>query len=195
MHFGIDYGSKLAGTTAICFEKSKQLYVLQSIKKKDADTFVRQQINDLKPTHVFLDAPLSLPQIYVQPNKDNTTPDFFFRSCDKSLRAMSPMFLGGLTARAMKLSYQYLNSNVLFFETYPSFLVKTLFPETIIYKKKTVEIKSFIELLQPSLPFQLGTLPTNWHQVDAILAWLSGHRFLQGIAQQVGEKSEGIIIV
>ena len=37
IHLGIDYGSKLAGTTVICFEKNKQLHFLQSEKKKDAD--------------------------------------------------------------------------------------------------------------------------------------------------------------
>lgn len=194
MHLGIDYGSKIAGTTVICFEKSEQLHLLQSEKKKDADAFVQQKIMELKPTHIFIDAPLSLPAVYSQAsNVEN--PDFFFRQCDKELRAMSPMFLGGLTARAMKLQRKHLNTNVLFVETYPSYLVKTLFPDTSIYKKKTLEIGAFLEILQPQLPYELDEKPTNWHQVDGILAWLSGYRFFQKKVLKIGVEKEGLIIV
>jgi predicted nuclease with RNAse H fold len=194
MHFGIDYGSKLAGTTVICFEKNGQLHLLQSEKKKDADAFVKQQIDEYQPNHIFIDAPLSLPAAYFYPEK-SAEPNFFFRQCDKELRAMSPMFLGGLTARAMKLKYHYLNSSPLFFETYPSFLVKTLFPDVLIYKKKKVEIADFLNLLKPVLPLDLTEIPTNWHQIDSILAWLSGHRFFTKKALKIGDAKEGIIIV
>ena len=170
------------------------LHVVQSEKKKDADAFIKQQINTLKPTQIFIDAPLSLPLAYFQKEQQDN-PDFFFRKCDKTLCAMSPMFLGGLTARAMKLRHNYLNTNILFSETYPSYLVKTLFSDTLIYKKKTVEIPEFLKLLISKLPFNLQDTPTNWHQVDGILAWLSGHRFLQGTALEIGEKEEGVIII
>lgn len=194
MHFGIDYGSKLAGTTVICFEKNGQLHLLQSEKKKDADAFIKQQIAALKPDHIFIDAPLSLPAAYFHSEK-SAEPNFFFRQCDKELRAMSPMFLGGLTARAIKLKHNYLNTNILFFETYPSFLVKTLFPDVLIYKKKKEEIVDFSKLLTPILPIKLAENPTNWHQVDSILAWLSGHRFFIKKALEIGDAKEGIITV
>lgn len=193
-HFGIDYGAKTAGTTAICFKKNDELHVLQSVKKKNADAFIKKTIDSLTPTHVFIDAPLSLPIAYFQKDP-NDKPDFFFRQCDKKLGGMSPMFLGGLTARAMKLQYSYLNTNVLFIETYPSYLVKTMFSETLIYKKKTSEIESFMEILTPNLPFALAEPPSNWHQVDSILAWLSGHRFFQKKALEIGHKKEGVIVV
>ena len=41
---GIDYGSKLAGTTVICYKKEGRLQLLQSEKKSDADAFVSQFI-------------------------------------------------------------------------------------------------------------------------------------------------------
>ncbi|MFT4761231.1 MAG: putative nuclease with RNAse H fold [Paraglaciecola sp.] len=194
MHFGIDYGSKIAGTTVICYKKNGKLHLLQSEKKKDADAFLKQQIDSLKPSQIFIDAPLSLPAAYFQ-KETIAEPNFFFRKCDKELRAMSPMFLGGLTARAMKLKHNYLNSSTLFFETYPSFLVKTLFPDILVYKKKQAEIGDFLKLLQPILPLKLAKMPTNWHQVDGILAWLSGHRYLSGWALEIGEIEEGIITV
>ena len=102
MHIGIDYGAKLAGTTAICFEQSGQLKIWQSEKKKDADKFVQESIKQLQPTTVFIDAPLSLPLAYFGEGEN-----YFYRECDKILKGMSPMFLGGLTARAMRLAKPY----------------------------------------------------------------------------------------
>ena len=91
MHFGIDYGSKLAGTTVITYDIDRVLYQLQSDKKSDADKFVLNHVTDLKPDAIYLDAPLSLPKAYFGEGDD-----FFYRKGDKELRAMSPMFLGGL---------------------------------------------------------------------------------------------------
>ena len=61
MHLGIDYGAKLAGTTAVCYEQNGQFHLLQSERKKDADKFIHQTIEKLQPATVFIDAPLSLP--------------------------------------------------------------------------------------------------------------------------------------
>lgn len=190
MHFGIDYGSKLAGTTTICFVKNKELRVLQSEKKKDADSFIKHLIDQERPSKIFLDAPLSLPNAYSEKG-DN----FFFRECDKELKAMSPMFLGGLTARAMKLAYEYKDADLDFHEVYPGYLVKLLFPEVRFYKKKAIDIPTFLDLLTPFLPFPITSKMENWHQVDGLLAWLSGYRFQETQAILIGDKAEGIIII
>ena len=40
MHLGIDYGAKLAGTTAICYEQAGRLQIVQSENKNPpTDTF------------------------------------------------------------------------------------------------------------------------------------------------------------
>jgi hypothetical protein len=98
MILSIDYGSKLAGTTAVCFEKNNQLHLAQSVKKQDADAWLRQLISTKKPAAVYIDAPLSLPGVYRGEGSD-----YFYRAGDRAVGAMSPMFLGGLTARAMQL--------------------------------------------------------------------------------------------
>lgn len=90
MHLGIDYGSKLAGTTAICYQEGDALTIIQSEKKQDADRFINDTVESLKPEQIFIDAPLSLPAAYFG-NGD----DYFYRDCDRQLKAMSPMFLGG----------------------------------------------------------------------------------------------------
>ena len=100
-HIGIDYGSKMAGTTVIAYLKSGKLHFAQSQKKKDADLFVENWVAQHQPRAIFLDAPLSLPGVYTEPEAYD---DYFYRAGDRLLRAMSPMFLGGLTARAMRLS-------------------------------------------------------------------------------------------
>ena len=99
MLVGIDYGSKLAGTTVLAYTEGEEIKILQSQKKQDADQFILNFLKISSPELVGIDAPLSLPGAFRALNNE-----FFYREADKELNAMSPMFLGGLTARAMKLS-------------------------------------------------------------------------------------------
>lgn len=185
MHIALDYGSKLAGTTAVCFEKNKRLHLLQSAKKQDADEWLRRLIAEKKPDAVYIDAPLSLPGIY-----RGEGCDYFYRAADRALGAMSPMFLGGLTARAMQLRAGF--PELPFYEIYPAQLVRTLFPGTFFYKK---DLPTFFEKLAERLPFSFENEPANWHQADAALAWLSGWRHGNGEALAFGEAGEGVIWV
>ncbi len=188
MHFGIDYGSKLAGTTVICFDQSSCLHFIQSEKKKDADAMVLENSSMRQPTLVALDAPLSLPPAYFDKGDD-----FFYRICDRKLKAMSPMFLGGLTARAMRLQSALTKQQIPVIETYPAQVVKELLANTGFYQKKSKDIKPFIDLLNIVLPYPFVDPPDNWHQIDAALAWWAGFRYLTNKAIPYGETSEGII--
>lgn len=190
MHLGIDYGAKLAGTTAICYEKTGMLVIQQSEEKKDADKFIQKIVHELQPSTIFIDAPLSLPLAYFGEG-DN----YFYRACDKELQAMSPMFLGGLTARAIKLSKPFEEEGISFFETYPSQIVKHYLTETEGYKKQKIYLAAFLKVLEKKLPYRLATLPTNWHQVDSILAWWTGWRYKNGAIKIYGDKKEGLIYV
>jgi len=178
---GIDFGASKAGTTAICYLQSEWLQVVQSIKGENADQFLRQQLDIIKPEQVFIDAPLSLPGGYFQMNDD-----YMFRRCDRELSAMSPMFLGGLTARAMKLKAELKRCE--FFETYPTALARQL------------EIKSYKERppvwndLERCLPYPLKK-PSSIHGYDAVLAWLSGYRHAKSEALEFGDEHEGVIVV
>ncbi|MEM6316443.1 MAG: hypothetical protein AAF960_02175 [Bacteroidota bacterium] len=190
-HIGIDYGAKLAGTTAICFEKEQQLVIWQSEKKKDADAFVQKTIRQLQPSAVFIDAPLSLPLAYFGEG-DN----YFYRDCDKELKAMSPMFLGGLTARAIKLSKPFKDNGITFYETYPAQIVKHyLIDSTEGYKKQKSFLPAFCKVLEEKMAISFLETPTNWHQVDSVLAWWAGQRFEQGNVKFYGYEKEGLIYV
>jgi predicted nuclease with RNAse H fold len=190
---GIDFGSQNAGTTVICFSENKQLKFISSEKNKSADDFLISQIDKISPEFVFIDAPLSLPAIYRESDKYS---DYFFRECDKTLKAMSPMFIGGLTARAIKIKDFLEKKNIKVFEIYPSHLAKILNLKDHDYKGQKSSIGIVLDLIfkeYPHLKFE-AELKT-WHEVDSFLAYISGYRYINNQAQIYGNIQEGIIIV
>ena len=188
MYIGIDYGSKLAGTTAICYKKEGKLCLTQTKLKEDADAFIKNFVETHKPEKIFIDAPLSLPPAFFGKGDD-----FFYRSCDRELSAMSPMFLGGLTARAMKLKHELTEEGRLFIEIYPSIRGKAINAD--IYKKDKLNIDSYLQILLEVVEEDFDHVPKNWHQIDAVLAWLIGKDFIEGKATSYGDAEEGLIWV
>lgn len=188
---GIDYGSKLAGTTAICRNDSG-LRFLQSETGKDADRFILDFVEKHRPRQIFIDAPLSLPLAY----RDNAADDFFYRRCDRELNAMSPMFLGGLTARAMRLKRQLESRGIRLFESYPGGLARQLANEipglTEAYK---TDLETFSCLISNFFGVTLESLPSTWHQADAMLAWIVGKRFESNRHLEIGDPREGVIFI
>lgn len=188
---GIDYGSKLAGTTVICCvfdDDSARFY--SSEKGKDADVFVLETLTKLEVDLVFLDAPLSLPAKYFGNGES-----YFYRLCDTQLKAMSPMFLGGLTARAIQLKDQLNDKGIKVQETYPAALVRILEIEGYFKKKGLQPLDEFITNLAKICPLKLASKITNWHHADAFLAAFSGYRFQNNQANIYGNPDEGVIVV
>ena len=184
MLVGIDYGSKLAGTTVIASLGSDNvIQLISSDKKQDADEMIRCEMDRLHPSLVGIDAPLSLPSVYQGKGED-----YFYRQCDRQLRAMSPMFLGGLTARAMKLNAQL---EVPLIEVYPGALARAKSFEEFNYKQKTVAYEKILSSLDWACEY--AALPENGHQLDAILALYITWRFKNNQAEQVGDPDEGLI--
>lgn len=188
---GIDYGSKLAGTSAIVFaDSNNQLIVLQSEKKKDADKWLIKNVEENCLKELFIDAPLTLPEVY----RLGGNGDFFYRSADRELKCMSPMFLGGLTARAMRLRQTLMTSGIDCFETYPAALAKACKLENYGYKKNGLQdCIQEIQALMPEGYTHDKDQITNWHRFDALLAWISGHALRRGAGEWVGEQQEGRI--
>lgn len=188
IHFGIDYGSKLAGTTAICFNKDEELVILNSKKKKDSDQFIADAIEELGPTKIYLDAPLSLPAAFFGKGAN-----FHFRTCDVLTSAMSPMFLGGLTARAMKLKHAH--STVDFYECYPGYYIRKVLEASEHYnKKEKIPNTQILSLIQKQMSHKLPIIE-SYHQLDAIICWLSGLRHIKNQHLVLGDENEGVIIV
>lgn len=199
---GVDYGAKLAGTTVIAeLHKGQALATIslrQSNKNEDADDMLQGYISSAllrqAPLLIFFDAPLSLPGVYTQPQ--NYT-DYFYRAGDKLLHAMSPMFLGGLTARAMRLKALFNQEQVRFFETYPAAQAKRLALKALDYKGDKAAIPAVWAAIQSAPEWQgidtVAVTPQNWHQVDALLALLGALRYVHQTHTCVGDEAEGAI--
>lgn len=185
-HIGIDFGAKRSGKTAACFRFEGEWFLEQSIKDTDADAFVQALIQTRDFRHIFMDAPMSLPSVYTGGEGD----DYFYRRADREARAMSPMFLGGLTARAMQLKDTWIAQDRKVFEAYPAGLVRELGLKDS-YKKN---LPHFTLLLRENTGHDLPE-PANWHQADAILAWLTGERVLTDRHLTLGDPAEGLICI
>jgi len=186
---GIDYGSKLAGTTVVARAENGKVHFAQSMKNKDADQFILDQLHSVEPLAIFLDAPLSLPAAYFGRGED-----YFYRSADRALKAMSPMFLGGLTARAMRLKQKLIKCGHQVLEVYPGGLARQIGLPKDQYKKQKVHLPAVLNLLTTQIPikFVKSDLIT-WHHVDALLACWTGLRYFLGEAESFGNEEEGEI--
>ncbi len=197
--YGIDYGSKRAGTTVVAFlaENGKSVEFAASAKKQDADAFLLRFFAERPPGFIFLDAPLSLPEVYhgILP-VNGSEPDFFYRPCDRELGAMSPLFLGGLTARAMRLAFHLRKQGWVVQETYPGALAQHLGIKSHGYKESKNALPACTHVLKAEFP-QLDTsaeLP-DWHHFDAWLALCSALRHSSGKAIKIGEGQSASIII
>ena len=190
---GIDYGSKLAGTSVIAFLNSKgQIEFAQSQKKQDADAMIVDWIKTNHPSQVFIDAPLSLPLVYLDKQRAG---DYFYRKADKEIKAMSPMFLGGLTARAMRLKNLLEEEVGLIQEVYPGGLARHLELPKQAYKKEKTHLEPLSQSICQKFNVLLHSSVQNWHQFDALLAYCIGIRYNNGENLKFGDPQEGLIIV
>ena len=190
--FGVDYGSKYAGTTVVAMFDNDKVIFKQSKVNINADNFLIKLITNQLPELVFIDAPLSLPGVYFEPGKFS---DYFYRQSDREAGAMSPMFLGGLTARAMQLKDQLSDTNISFKETYPGGLAKKLNLKEIGYKKKASHCDDVMCFLEDFSGFNVEkNIVLTWHHVDALLTLVSAKRYFSGEHTILGDPEEGQII-
>lgn len=187
---GIDYGSKLAGTTvlAIFDTNTKQILLQQSSKKQDADALVLSVLREHPADIVGIDAPLSLPGVYTGLEGHH---DFHYRAADRQAKAMSPMFLGGLTARAMKLASEI---DAMIIEVYPKLGAERHQLQELGYKgDKEAIVPCLMELAQRTeLPVRELSME-NWHQFDAVLALEITWRYHNNLADHYGDAKEGML--
>lgn len=192
---GIDYGKKLAGTTVLCYnDQSGHLQCKKAAKNQDADRFLTKEIEALLPEAVFIDAPLSLPGVY---RFRGSYSDYFYREGDRNLGAMSPMFLAGLTARAIRFKDAIVETFAIpVYEVYPKALAQNLGLAKDNYKGDKAAIQSVASSIskEAGMPLPDQDLP-DWHHVDALLAFTSGQRWQAGNNETYGQAEEGQILV
>ena len=167
---GIDFGAQRSGKTVVAVNTDSKTTLHRSIKGEETDPWIIKLLTELKPTLVAIDAPLSLPGIYLATKQisDHKYTDYFYRACDRDLQAMSPMFLGGLTARAIRLKDILTQMNVEVIETYPK-------------KIRSSGIKVNLDKAKDS------------HEEDALFCLALAELYLQKHARGVGSADEGMI--
>lgn len=195
MIIGIDYGAKTAGTTVIArlYEYDKVDFHSSKVGQ-DADQFISDFLDKNEDIWLsYIDAPLSLPKIYRNGLGEG---DYFYRKADRSTGAMSPMFLGGLTARAMKLKASFKFRGIKLVETYPSKLAEVLGLKEKGYKTKLGLIPKLCEEIKSQSMLQFNNEDVkNWHHFDALLCLYSAKRFEIQAAMVFGDEEEGTITV
>ncbi len=186
-HIGIDFGARSSGNTAVCYLDGGLFRFLRPAKDTDGDAWLESTVVDLRPQVIYIDAPLSLPAVYAGRGED-----FFFRLADHQAHGMSPMFLGGLTARAMRLAALWTEQGIAVHETYPAALIRHAWeglkvePRKAIPKHKLSVMSGMIAMPPPT--------PADRHEADAWLCWVIGHRHQRGEAIIYGREKEGLIL-
>lgn len=188
---GIDFGAQLAGTTCCAVKslESNQVTILSSTKGKSADKFIWECVDKYSPSLIGIDAPLSLPMFYSNPYQYS---DNNFRFCDRELSAMSPMFLGGLTSRSMKIRYELERQNINCIEVYPKAFVKKHSLDSLGYKESNENIPNCIEALKNIVDVTVKEPLSNWHEFDSLVALAIAERYYTQNADSVGNE-EGYI--
>lgn len=193
--FGIDYGGKLTGNTVIAVFNQGSIFFLDIDEGTDADSFIYNAADHYRPSKIFIDAPLSLPGVY---SKLSGFKNYHFRKADLELRAMSPMFIGGLTARAIELKEDLETLGIQVFETYPRIIARRLNLKECDYKGSLHSIEAckekVLEILPDSIKVDDDEIIT-WHHLDALLALISAINSLYGKSEVFGHKKEGLIYI
>lgn len=191
MIIGVDYGSKLAGTTVIAYNMGDGIRLERSKKNQDADQMIIDFVAEYNPQVIGIDAPLSLPGVYTGLVGFE---DYHYRACDKALKAMSPMFLGGLTARAIKLKSSIEKDGVKVLEVYPVMTGKELGLTEFNYRKKDVDYDAIItELKAEGYEVAIDCSINTSHDLDAILALHALDRVGLANEKSIGNLEEGVI--
>lgn len=194
-YFGIDFGSKYTGNTVIAVLRENKILFLDVDKNVDADNFILNANDHFKPKWIFIDAPLSLPGVYT--NIDDLN-NFHFREADKACKAMSPMFLGGMLARAMELKEQLEDTGAEVFETYPKIMAQRFGLNDCGYKTSKGALKNCASRVaarfKPSVSLNVKEIKT-WHHLDALFALMSAMAYELDQCEKFGNPKEGLIYV
>lgn len=194
--FGIAYGSKLSGNTVISIMKNNKIYFLDVDENVDCDEFILNAARHFKPEIVYINAPLSVPAVY---KCVNGFKDHQFRKADKELCSISPMIIGGVTARAIELKEKLeaeLETKV--YETCSKSQAKNYCLDQHGYKKNGLHLVSCRNhigaQLSKKVMFDCTDVKT-WNHLDAFLSLITAMRFVMGMANSHGDPDEGLIYV
>ena len=177
---GIDLAGVEKNPTGWASWKNKTISTRHLYKNQE----IFEHSTKLEPTLIAIDAPLSLP-------KKGAT-----RKADKEMhRRGYPVFpprfpaMEKLTLRAMKITQQIKSEKLHVIEVHPTSTRKALKIPTKDWEK----IQNIF--LHMGLKGDLETRVLTSHEIDAVTAALTGHLYLQGKIDLIGDEEEGYIVV
>lgn len=177
---GIDLAGTAKNPTGWAIWKNKVVSACQLYKNEE---ILRRSIN-CDPALIAIDAPLSLPAKGVMRRAD--------REMQKRGYPVFPPRLPGmekLTLRAMKIAQEIAGKGFDVIEVHPTSTRKALnMPAKDWDKIQTL----FLHL---GIKGNLEVRALTPHEIDAITAALTGHLYLQGKTELVGDEKEGYIVV
>lgn len=186
---GIDLGGRTTAKTSISLldiaEKEVVLFskeYISNICGKSDSSFIKF-VNDLDPDVIGIDAPLSLP--------DFTSENYLYRKCDKELKALSPMTLGEITARAIYLKNNFTSSYI--FEVYPKTLLELHKINHKGYKRNSRLQKQIFDFLSEFYDLKFPHFDLNEDDLDSILAVLILFHYKNDKFEVVNEEPPFII--
>jgi predicted nuclease with RNAse H fold len=186
---GIDLGGRTTGKTAVSFLDTNQkeviLYSREYIAEKcgKSDKEFISFIESFNADVIGIDAPLSLP--------DFKSENYLYRNCDKKLKALSPMTLGEITARAIYIKENLSCPNV--FEVYPKTLMEL---HKINHKgyKRDQNLQNFIwKYLNDNYELKFPEIEMNEDNLDCIMAVLILYHFDKKKYMVVNDKPPFVI--
>lgn len=186
-YWGLDFGANRSGNTALAISDGRQIDFYQSRPKESADDWLEEMLVLFPPKIIAVDAPLSLPAGWCGGDGD-----LFYRGCDKELQAMSPLFLGGLTARAVKMARKLRELGINVIECYPKGFVNHLLKG--VYPEVGDDFGNLMYHLPPEhQTVTINNQPVNEHQLDALICLIIAFRYAEKATMKFGKYEEGII--
>lgn len=173
----------MAGTTAIASLSDNWITLTSCPKGQDADAWIENHVLTIQPSIIAIDAPLTLPSGLM-----GLGADFHLRLADRLCGAMSPMFLGGLTARAMAMKATSKGIGI-WIETYPSWIAKM---RSNCLRTDHGTIMAWLQGIWPTVALPQ---PVDQHQVDALLALSAAEQLRRSTSLRYGDPREGVIII
>jgi len=177
---GIDLAGKATNPTGWTMLRNKTI----STCHLHLDEEILDHSINCAPKIIAIDAPLSMPK------------KAFMRKADKEMQQRGyPVFpprfpaMEKLTLRAIKIVRELTKRQLKVIEVHPTSTRKALKIPTKDWKKiQTI-------FLQIGLEGDLKTHVLTPHEIDAVTAALTGHLYIQGKTELIGEEKEGYIIV
>lgn len=170
---GIDLGGRTTGKTGLSFldtdlneiKNYSREYISERCGKSDKELI--RFVESFNADVIGIDAPLSLP--------DFKSENYLYRNCDKKLKALSPMTLGEITARAIHIKENLSCKDI--FEVYPKTLLEL---HKINHKgyKRDQNLQNIIwEILIEYYDLDFPDIEMNEDNLDSILAVLILYHF------------------